>query len=69
MPLLMLGITYATSKDDDDDGLSFACFLDMLLELAFECRQNVAGTLQDQARARQIKEEEEVHMTLSDQQC
>ncbi|GAX82877.1 hypothetical protein CEUSTIGMA_g10303.t1 [Chlamydomonas eustigma] len=58
MPMLMLGITYATSKDDDDEGLSYACFLDALLELAFECRQNVAGTLQDHAKARQLQEED-----------
>ncbi|GAX82876.1 hypothetical protein CEUSTIGMA_g10302.t1 [Chlamydomonas eustigma] len=46
LPLIMLGITFATSKNDQDDGLSYTCFLDSLLEMAFECRRNVAEELQ-----------------------
>ncbi len=52
---LMLGITYATSKDDDDDGLSYARFLDAVLDLAFECKRNVAAELEaGSAKRRQV---------------
>ena len=53
----MLGITYATVKDDDQDGLSYPRFLDALLEMAFECGRNVAADLQAGAVARRSKEE------------
>lgn len=53
LPLLMLGITYATVKDDDQDGLSYPHFLDALLDMAFECGQSVAQNLEARARTRQ----------------
>ena len=57
LPLLLLGITYATVKDDDQDGLSYPHFLDALLEMAFECGRNVAADLQAGAASRRAKEE------------
>ena len=57
LPLLMLGITYATIKDDEQEGLSYPRFLDALLEMAFECGRNVAADLQAGAAARRAKEE------------
>ncbi len=50
----MLGITYAASKDEDDeDGLSYPCFLDAVLDLAFECKRNVAAELEAAVRRKQ----------------
>ena len=53
----MLGITYATCKDDEHDGLSYPHFLDALLDMAFECGCNIAAELQAGAMARQAQAE------------
>ena len=57
LPLLLLGITYATVKEDDCEGLSYPRFLDAVLEMAFECGRNVAADLQAGAMERRAKEE------------
>lgn len=43
---MAVGITYATAKTDDYEGLTYAQFLDSLMELAFSVGSNVAGQLQ-----------------------
>jgi hypothetical protein len=46
LSMMILGITYASFKEDEDDGLSYPSFLDSLVELAFDAKRNVAALLQ-----------------------
>lgn len=51
LPAITLGIMYAGLKADDDEGLPlggmpYTAFLDMVVELCFECRRNIADQLQ-----------------------
>mmetsp|Transcript_16366 Transcript_16366/g.35381 ORF Transcript_16366/g.35381 Transcript_16366/m.35381 type:complete len:933 (-) Transcript_16366:759-3557(-) len=64
LSLIMLGIIYSTAKSDDDPGLSFPQLLDVLMELAFECRRNVAAEVQAEFGKRALTAANTLHANM-----
>ncbi|KAG1653347.1 hypothetical protein FOA52_011978 [Chlamydomonas sp. UWO 241] len=52
LPAITLGITYASLKADEHEGLPYSAFLDALVDFSFECGRNVADQLQTLQQAR-----------------